>query len=61
METATTASTLLSFSFENDDNYWSFDDVSASATPEPSSGLLAGMALCALFLGWRQMKRATSI
>ncbi|MGA3202577.1 MAG: hypothetical protein ABSF12_08795 [Bryobacteraceae bacterium] len=61
METATTASTLLSFSFENDDSYWSFDDVSASAVPESSSGLLAGMALCALFLGWKQLKRATSI
>jgi hypothetical protein len=62
METATTASTLLSFSFENDDSYWSFDDVSASAVPESSSGLLAGMALCALFfLGRKHLKRATSI
>jgi hypothetical protein len=53
-ETATTASTALTFSFENDDAYWSFDDVSVTptgtATPEPSTWFLAGMALSALFL-----------
>jgi hypothetical protein len=47
---ATGTSTLLNFAFENDDNYWSFDDVSVSAVPEPSTGLLAGMALCAVVL-----------
>ena len=54
-ETATGASTALTFSFENDDWFWSFDDVSvtdtsASATPEPSTWILAGAALGALFL-----------
>jgi hypothetical protein len=53
-ETATTASTNLTFAFENDDSYWSFDDVSVSPTPEPSTYLLAGMALSALWL----LKRA---
>ena len=48
-ETATTANTILSFAFENDDNYWSFDDTSVGV-PEPSTGILAGMALCALLL-----------
>jgi hypothetical protein len=46
-ETATAASTALAFAFENDDFYWSFDDVSVTAvapTPEPSTALLAGMA-----------------
>ncbi len=49
-EMATSASTTLAFSFENDDTYWSFDDISvaATATPEPATGLLAGMALCTL-------------
>src|ERR1035438_1386721 len=39
--TAATASTILNFSFENDDSYWSFDDISVAgtATPEPSTFL----------------------
>jgi len=55
-ETATAPSTTLQFDFENDDNYWSFDDVSvtltstASSAPEPSAGLLGGTALVALLL-----------
>ena len=51
-ETATSASTTLEFDFENDANYWSFDDVSVvvAATPEPSTGLLGGLALGALLL-----------
>lgn len=50
--TATGPSTILKFSFENDDQYWSFDDVSVTATPEPSTGLLGGTALGALLLLW---------
>jgi hypothetical protein len=55
-ETAAGASTALNFSFENDDTYWSFDDVSVTdtTTPEPSTYLLAGIALSALLL----LKRA---
>jgi hypothetical protein len=49
-ETATSASTNLTFAFENDDSYWSFDDVSVSPTPEPSTYLLGGMALSILLL-----------
>jgi hypothetical protein len=49
-ETAATASTLLEFLFENDDSYWSFDDVSVVQLPEPPAGLLAGTALFALLL-----------
>ena len=48
-ETATSSSTLLSFSFVNDDGYWSFDDASV-VTPEPATGLLAGTAVFALLL-----------
>ena len=55
-ETATAGSTALAFSFENDDNYWSFDDVSVVPTPEPSTYLLAGMALGVLLL----LKRVSS-
>jgi len=36
--------------FENDDSYWSFDDVSVVQLPEPPAGLLAGTALFALLL-----------
>ncbi len=59
-EVATSASTVLSFSFENDDNFWSFDDTSvAAAAPEPSTGILAGAMLCGLagFLGWKRAVR----
>lgn len=47
---ATSASTNLTFAFENDDSYWSFDDVSVSPTPEPSTYLFTGMALSVLWL-----------
>jgi hypothetical protein len=49
VESATGPSTVLNFAFENDDNYWSFDDVSVAA-PEPSTFLLAGAALGGLAL-----------
>lgn len=51
-EMATSTSTIINFAFENDDSYWSFDDVvvDLNAIPEPSTGLLAGAALCALLL-----------
>jgi hypothetical protein len=49
-ETAATASTLIEFLFENDDSYWSFDDVSAVAIPEPPMGLLAATALFAVLM-----------
>jgi hypothetical protein len=52
-ETATSASTLLNFLFENDDSFWSFDDVSVvalAATPEVPTGLLAASGLCALLM-----------
>jgi hypothetical protein len=47
---ATGASTVLKFAFENDDSYWSFDDVSVAAVPEPSTFVLAGAALGGLAL-----------
>lgn len=49
-ETATAASTLLEFLFENDDSYWSFDDVSAVPLPEAPTGLMAATALGAMLL-----------
>ena len=53
-QTATASSTALQFTFENDDNYWSFDDVSVSAAvtvgPEPSTVVLAAMALSLVML-----------
>jgi hypothetical protein len=47
---ATGPSTVLNFAFENDDAYWSFDDVSVAAVPEPSTFVLAGAALGGLAL-----------
>lgn len=53
--TATATSTVLQFTFENDDSFWSFDDVSVSPVPEPSSGILGGIALGSLFLIGRRL------
>jgi hypothetical protein len=58
-ETATGPTTTLTFTIENDDNYWSFDDVSVAA-PEPSTVLMGGMALCVVFLMFAREKRAAS-
>ena len=55
---ATGPTTVLSFAFENDDSFWSFDDVSVislTATPEPSTFLLAGAALGGLLLARRRI------
>jgi hypothetical protein len=50
-ETATSALTALLFEFENDDSYWSFDDVSVvQVVPEPSGVWFAATALFALLL-----------
>jgi Pro-kumamolisin, activation domain len=57
IETTPTASTALEFTFENDDEYWSFDDASVTPVPEPSTALLGGLALGALWLVGRR-KRA---
>jgi hypothetical protein len=66
LETAAGASTVLQFAFENDDNYWSLDDVSvvdtsAAATPEPSSTLLVGIALGASLLLWSRRRGSVDI
>ena len=59
-ETATGTSTVLAFAFENDDSFWSFDDVSVSAAvPEPSTGLLGGMALGVVLFMVARQKRAS--
>jgi hypothetical protein len=49
-EMATSPTTTVQFSFENDENYWSFDDVSVALAPEPSTIFSAGAALAALLL-----------
>jgi hypothetical protein len=49
-ETASGANTLLEFLFENDDSYWSFDDVSVVMLPELPTGVLAATALFAFLL-----------
>jgi hypothetical protein len=54
---ATGSSTVLKFAFENDDSYWSFDDVSVTVAPEPSTFLLAGAALGGLMLLRRRIAR----
>jgi hypothetical protein len=52
--TATAASEVLSFSFQNDDSYWAFDDVvvtavsSPTVTPEPASFVLTGSLIAML-------------
>jgi hypothetical protein len=52
--TATAASEALSFSFQNDDSYWAFDDVVVTAvssptlTPEPASFVLTGSLIAML-------------
>ena len=58
-ETATGPSTVMQFDFENDDSYWSFDDVSVSPTPEPSTYLLAGLGLSVFWLLKRAAVRPT--
>jgi hypothetical protein len=61
-ETASGPSSTLQFAFENDDNYWSFDDVSVvdttvgTVTPEPSTTLLVGIALGASLLLWSRRR-----
>jgi len=60
VETATGPSTTLLFSFRNDDLYWSFDDVSVTPTPEPSTGLLGGIALGVVLLLVAGQKRVAS-
>jgi MYXO-CTERM domain-containing protein len=59
-ETTPTASTALEFTFENDDQYWSFDDASVTPVPEPSTALLGGLALGALWLVGRRRKGSVS-
>lgn len=63
-ETATGNTTSLAFTIENDDNYWSLDDVSvspvATSTPEPSTGLLGGTALGVVLVMLAREKRAAS-
>jgi hypothetical protein len=56
-ETASAASTTLNFAFVNDDNYWSFDDVSVVPVPEPSSWppLLTAVALSAFVVRRRSL------
>jgi len=59
-EMATGTKTALAFTIENDDSFWSLDDVSVSPTPEPSTSLLGGTALGALLLMFARKKRAAS-
>ncbi len=49
-ETASSTLSALLFTFENDDSYWSFDDVSAVPLPELPTGVLAVTALFAVVL-----------
>jgi hypothetical protein len=56
-ETATGPSTVLQFSFENDDSFWSIDDISVTAAaPEPSTNILVGLALGASVLLWSRRR-----
>ena len=62
---ASIVSPSISFSFRNDDNYWSFDDVVVvpqSATPEPASLVLVGssIAMLGLFISRKRRKSFTA-
>jgi len=58
---ATATSEALAFSFQNDDSYWSFDDVVVTAvpTPEPNSFVLLGSLIAMLgVLAARKRRKA---
>lgn len=55
--TATGATTTLQFSFQNDDNFWSFDDISVVAPEPTSAGLLVLASFSTLLLLWSRRRR----
>lgn len=56
--TASSTSTQLAFGFRNDSGALHLDSVTVTAVPEPTTGVLLAIGLCAISVGRRRFSRA---